>query len=93
VVDHVWRHWAYLVRPVQVTPNGVFLFLFSILLLCLYLMVRRFIEYWPPFALLFVAFAFQHWWGAAPSRWRAHLHTGLWVVIPIVAMLGGYQTV
>jgi hypothetical protein len=33
------------------------LFVFSTLLLCLYLNVRRFVEYWPVFAVLFSAFA------------------------------------
>ena len=48
---------VYLLQPKTLTPQSLLLFLFSIVLLCLYLKVRRFIEYWPPFALLFTAWA------------------------------------
>ncbi len=84
---------AYLVRPIQLTAASLFLFLFSIALLCLYLIAKRFIEYWPPFAFLFAAFALQHWWSAAPSRWRAVLHSYLWLLVPALIGLGTYQTV
>ena len=47
----------YMVRPRMLEPNALVLFLFSIVFLCLYLKVRRYIEYWPPFAVLFSAYA------------------------------------
>ena len=100
-VRKAWVVWAltfavigaFLVRPIQLTAASLFLFLFSIALLCLYLTARRFIEYWPPFAFLFAAFAIQHWWSAAPSRWRSALHSALWILIPILFGIGAYQTV
>ncbi len=51
----------YLVRPCTLGADALTLFLFSTVLLCLYLNVRRFIEYWPPFAFLFAAFALNPW--------------------------------
>ena len=45
----------YLIRSERLSSNALVVFLFSIVLLCLFLNARRFIEYWPPFALLFVA--------------------------------------
>jgi hypothetical protein len=47
----------YLIKPRRLAPSALMLFLFSILLLCMYLNVRRFLEYWAPFGLLFSAFA------------------------------------
>jgi hypothetical protein len=40
----------------------VFFFLFATMLLLLAARSRRFIEYWPPFAMLFAAFALQEVW-------------------------------
>ena len=49
--------FLYLIRPLTLNADTMMLFLFSMVLLCLYIEVRRFIEYWPPFAFLFSAFA------------------------------------
>ena len=84
---------AYTIRPIQFTATSLFLFLFSIAMLCLYLLARRFIEYWPPFAVLFGAFALQHWWSAAPARWRSTLHSGMWLILPIVFAFSGHHVV
>ena len=48
---------VYLARPAKMTSETLTLFLFSVVLLGLYMNARRFIEYWPPFAFLFAAFA------------------------------------
>ena len=64
-VKHTFLIWGvlfvtiliYIARPFALKADAMTLFLFSVALLCLYLNVRRFIEYWPPFALLFSAFA------------------------------------
>jgi hypothetical protein len=77
----------YLVRPAVLDANTLILFLFSTVLLCLYLNVRRFIEYWPSFAFLFAAFALNPFlaridWSSLKPRLRAL------VSIAVLATLG-----
>lgn len=45
----------------------IFLLLFSTLLLVLAARSRRFVEYWPPFAILFAAFTLQAVWEPVPQ--------------------------
>jgi hypothetical protein len=49
------------------TQWPVFLLLFSTLLLVLAARSRRFVEYWPPFAILFAAFTLQAVWEPLPQ--------------------------
>ena len=47
----------FLVQPKTLSTHARTLFIFSTILLCMYMNVRRFVEYWPVFAVLFSAFA------------------------------------
>lgn len=47
----------YFLRSDKLSSPAILLFIFSTLLLCMYMNVRRFVEYWPVFAILFSAFA------------------------------------
>ncbi|MGA1197297.1 MAG: hypothetical protein ACO36I_12470 [Candidatus Latescibacterota bacterium] len=65
VVRNAFLPWAlmlatatfYFLRPEKLSFPALILFTFSTLLLCMYMNVRRFVEYWPVFAVLFSAFA------------------------------------
>lgn len=48
---------VYFVKHSTLSYSARILFIYSTLLLCAYMNVRRFVEYWPAFALLFSAFA------------------------------------
>lgn len=50
------------------TQRPIFFLLFSTLLLLLAARSRRFVEYWPPFAILFAAFTLQAVWEPLPQR-------------------------
>ena len=64
-VRHAFLPWvlslatfaAYLLLPRRLSAESTFLFAASILFLALFMSVRRFVEYWPPFAFLFAAHA------------------------------------
>jgi len=65
VVRNAFLPWAlmlvtaafFFLRSDKLSYQAIVLFLFSTLLLCMYMNVRRFVEYWPVFAVLFSAFA------------------------------------
>ncbi len=48
---------VHLLERRQLSREATFLFVVSVVFLVLYMLVRRFVEYWPPFALLFAAYA------------------------------------
>jgi hypothetical protein len=78
----------------------VCLLLFSTFLLVLTMKSRRFVEYWPPFAVLYAAFALRPYlerykWPSIPAGWPRRIAAvvvlGLWVgvVFAIVANVRG----
>lgn len=83
---------AFAIRPVQMSSETLFLFLFSTALLCLYFVSRRFVEYWPLFATLFGALAAREWWQAAPARWRSVVRIPLIAIAAFALLIGGYRT-
>ena len=83
----------YLVRPFALTPDTLTLFLFSTVLLCLYLNVRRFIEYWPPFAFLFAAFALNPFLKEISlSRLRGIRRYAPAAILTLLLVAAGYDT-
>jgi hypothetical protein len=52
----------YFLSPKTLSSSARMLFIFSTALLCMFMNVRRFVEYWPVFAVLFSAFASIHIW-------------------------------
>ncbi|MBT3603650.1 MAG: hypothetical protein HOE48_18075 [Candidatus Latescibacteria bacterium] len=47
----------FFLTPKTLSSSARILFIFSTIILCMYMNVRRFVEYWPVFAVLFSAFA------------------------------------
>ncbi|MDA0748210.1 MAG: hypothetical protein O2954_16935 [bacterium] len=86
--------FLFLIRPWQLSSNALVLFLFSTILLCMYMNVRRFIEYWPPFAFLFAAHALEPYWGELfPQTLHRRVRYTAVAAVCIVLALAGWDTI
>lgn len=72
-------------------PARLFWFLLSTMWLLMLLKSRRFIEFFPPSALLFFIFSIRPWFNRYGIR-SLKTYRGLVAVIGVLMMLGGYHT-
>ena len=85
---------AYMISKHRLDAKTLFLFLFSIALLCLYLNVRRFIEYWAPFGILFSAFALNPFIPEQPLKmlFKPSLGKGIAFALCLFLLLACWDT-
>lgn len=84
----------FFLTPSTLSAPARILFIFSTILLCMYMNVRRFVEYWPVFAVFFSAFALNPYLltYSFKKSWATHTGKLTLTIVALVIGLCGWDT-